>query len=173
MIKKALSVALSSALLLVGAPWRVMGEETSKPEAPKVESEGQLDWQKRVQELKVQRNSLYVLGIGGTVAGIALISSGISDNQSAKDTPGCSQSGTTVYCQDEETTRQAQEKIDEGDKKMATGSIVALAGAGLIVWGALRGSKARKLENEGERKGYSLSVLPKRDGMSLVMNKSF
>jgi hypothetical protein len=150
-----------------------MAEESSKPQATKVEPEGQLEWQNRVQELKVQRNSLYVLGIGGTVAGIALISSGVSDNQSAKDTPGCSQSGSTVICDNEQSTKEAQDKIDEGDKKMATGSIVAIAGAGLIVWGAFRGAKANKVQHEGERKGYSLTVLPKRDGMNLVLNKSF
>lgn len=135
--------------------------------------ESQAAWQERLSEVKGQRNILYVLGIGGTVAGVALIAGGVSDNNDAKNTPGCSQSGTTVYCKDAETTKQAQDKIDEGDQKMLTGSVAALAGAGLIVWGALRGGKARRIEAEGKNKGYSFDLRPHRDGATLVLNRSF
>lgn len=135
--------------------------------------ESQEAWKERLTEVKTQRNVLYVFGIGGAVAGMALIAGGVSDNNDAKNTPGCSQSGTTLYCDDEETTKQAQDKIDKGDQKMATGSVVALAGAGLIVWGVMRGAKARRIEREGKNKGYSFDLKPNRDGATLVMNRSF
>jgi hypothetical protein len=186
-VKKLLGSVLSAFIVLNGWSGAVLfAEEEQKSEYPIIEHEtpaipktvtkttlSEEAWRGRLTDLRAQRTGLMVLGIGGAVAGLALIGSGVKDNQDAQDTPGCSVSGSTVYCQDEESTRQAQDKIDKGDQKMAIGGVAALAGAGFIVWGAMRGAKARRLQRDGVNSGYTVDVRPNRDGLSLVLNRNF
>ena len=130
-------------------------------------------WKNRLDEVKSQRNALYVFGVGGAVAGAAIFASGYQDNMDVEDTPGCSRSGSTVTCKDQKSTDEAQDKLDKSFQKMIVGDVAMLAGGGLIVWGVLRGAKARRIAAEGKKMGYSFDIRPNKDGATLVLNRSF
>ncbi len=117
-----------------------------------------LAWEKDLSHAKGSRTALFLLGTAGAVAGIVIFSNGVSENKSAGDVPGCDVSGSTVLCADEQTTQQAQDKIDNGDRKMAQGIVVGLVGGILIVFGAIQQSKVNNLEAKGKRKGFALQL---------------
>ncbi|MBL8024178.1 MAG: hypothetical protein JNK54_07875 [Elusimicrobia bacterium] len=141
--------------------------------APMKDTQGEIVWRERLDNVKGQRNALWFFGVGTTVAGVVVMASGIKDVNDAEEIPGCYKSGTTIICNNSESTSQAQDKLDKGETKTAIGGVATLAGAGLIVWGVFRGAKARRLTREGVNKGYSVDVRPNRDGMALVLNRSF
>jgi hypothetical protein len=98
----------------------------------------------------------------------------MGDMNDAKDTPGCDYSGGTIYCQDEASRAAAQDQLDSSQQKMIIGAAVSLGGLGLALWGAFKSGEMTRLEKQGEKKGFSLSLEPRgMSGMDLLVRRTF
>ncbi|MBK8575430.1 MAG: hypothetical protein IPN90_07070 [Elusimicrobia bacterium] len=66
-----------------------------------------------------------ILGIGGAITMVA----GNLKAQSAEDVEGCTREGLfTVTCRDQQSTDQAQDRIDSGKQIAVVGLVAALVG---------------------------------------------
>lgn len=134
----------------------------------------ELRWREQLSTAKAQRTGLLISGVGGAVAGTAVLVKGVTEFNEADDTPGCYKSGNEILCDSEEHRATAQDKLDDGRAKMAIGLVVIGIGAGLGVWGISRGNEAERLERVGKKKGYRVDVTTQgRDGMAVMLSRAF
>ena len=115
-------------------------------------------WQKDLNQAENSRTAFYLLGIAGVVVGTSVFIKGQDENQSARDVPGCSVSGNTVFCPDAQTTQEAQDKIDSGEQKMTTGLVVLLVGSLCVLGGAMQQKKVNEIKAKGKRNGFALEI---------------
>src|SRR4051812_16193532 len=95
---------------------------------PPAAQSDQQSWQTELQSTRATRNALFVLGLAAIVGGLVLYSKGVSKDQSARDVPGCDQSGDKVVCTDPAAANEAQHRIDSGKEKIVLGTVSASAG---------------------------------------------
>ncbi|MBI4396437.1 MAG: hypothetical protein HY548_05035 [Elusimicrobia bacterium] len=138
--------------------------------SPQSSKEEEKKWRDKLNNAQAGQVALWALGIGGAVAGVALYSSGNSDENEAKSTPGCSYSGgDTIYCRDSRSQAAAQSKLDSAATKTLTGSVALLAGTGFMIWGVFQNGRVKDLKRAGKKKGFQLSYDAKeKNNLSLV-----
>ena len=110
---------------------------------------------------KTVRTVLLTTTAASFVAGSALAIAGKLENNEAKNTPGCNDyGGNTVFCNDEKSTKEANDKINSSLDKMKTGLIILGAGAGLALGTYLGHRHVEKLKKWGFLKGLQIGFNP-------------
>ncbi len=128
-------------------------------------------WRRNMDEAAFWRNALVGGGFAGVGVGAAFFVSGLSQNLSAGDVPGCVRDGDSVTCNTPAARDEAQRRIDEGRSKAAAGYALGLAGAAAVVGGLMSHNRLRRLTEEGKKKGFTLALTgngPDRLDMTLA-----
>lgn len=142
-------------------------------EQPQAGTREQAEWREKLRSAKVVRGLLIGSTAGSAIAGSALIIAGAIQNADAKNTPGCSQTGDTIWCIDERSTKQAQDKIDASKQKMTFGLSVSLVSLGLGVWTYFQHQKVQELEDFGFARGFKLTLDPQTRQLQLAYRHRF
>ncbi|MBK8574583.1 MAG: hypothetical protein IPN90_02510 [Elusimicrobia bacterium] len=143
-----------------------------KTDADDLRAKEELRWRKQWSAAKVQERGLFIAGLGGAVAGAAVVVAGVAEVNSADNTPGCSRDGNEILCDSAASQSEAQDKLDGGRSKAAIGLVVLGIGAGLGVWGVVRGNEADRLKGVGKKKLRWMTTQG-RDGMAVMLSRSF
>ena len=115
-------------------------------------------WRNQVESSRNMGNNLFVLGGISAAGALGLFIAGYQDVRDAENVEGCYRSGSTIYCKDEASRKESEEKVDDSRGKIIGGSALLSAATGLIVWGVFKKIKASRLFRRGAAKGYSLSM---------------
>ena len=115
-------------------------------------------WQQELDTAQTEHVALWALAAGGTVVGIAGLVGSSKDKSDAENTPGCSVSGTTIFCQDERSRAQAQSKLDSSKSEATVGVIGLLVGAGFILWAVHQGNEVDSIRRRGRQNGFAWDV---------------
>jgi hypothetical protein len=157
---------LTRAVYLVGDESAAPGERKvftpSDPSVGKVDENEQRRWKQRLEARQGGCIVLYATGIATLIGGLAVTFNGIDQRDNAK----FKQKGNVLTNEDD---------VNEGNQKVVTGSLIELGGALLVVGGIMMGHSVGDLKDEGQRKGFSLSLGTRNDprGITLVYQRRF
>jgi hypothetical protein len=140
------STALSLCALLISP--RLYADS---PSAANLSAETKADYESRISSTKAGAGIFYVAGTAGVIGGVVMIASGVNQRNNAK----FKQKGNIITNEDD---------VNDGNSKVAQGSLIELGGALFIVGGILMSQHVRHLREDAENKGYTLSFVPTTHG---------
>ena len=117
-------------------------------------------WKRQLGKRQVGRVVLYASGIAALIGGLAVTVDGVGQRNNAQ----FKQKGNILTNEDD---------VNAGNQKVLNGSLVSLGGALLIVGGIMVGNSIGDLKDEGQRKGFSLSMGTRNDPRGIALAYSY